>query len=139
MPLTPPPDSWTDAILRAASRTFNGVITVRTPGTPGTFNPTTDVTTGGTAGAVLIQSRAARIQVLGVPREVNGQYGWDSEDHVRFQCEIFPGDPALPKGSVVTIENGGDDPSLTGVTSTVIKALNSSHAALRTIEAVTEG
>ena len=132
-------DDWAAEILEDARTQFNGVVTIRMPDAEGSYNPTADVTTPGAAGAVLIQSRPARIQHIGVPKQRDTQDGWSTEQGIRVQFEILPGDPVIRKGALVDVEDGGRDSALESFVFQVIKAFNSSHAALRTVEASTEG
>ena len=132
-------DDWAAEITEDARTQFNGVVTIRMPSAEGAYNPTTDVTTPGAAGAVLIQSRPARIQHIGAPRQNDSTEGWSTEQGIRVQFEILAGDPVIPKGAEVHVEDGGRDAQLESYVFQVAKALNSSHAALRTVLASTEG
>lgn len=129
--------SWSGEILEAAREFFNGTLTITKPGTPGQLQP--DGTRGpSTPGETVIAPRPARAQHLASPTETNDGNGWDTRRRYRFQCEILPGDKAITKGLVVTFD-GGRDPELEKMTFQVLWATNSSHAAVRTIEAITEG
>lgn len=137
-PLPPLAPSWSEEILDAARWTFNGELTVIKPGAPGSFNPVTDTETGGTPDATIVGWRPARAQHIRLPIENNDGNGWTSRRRFRFQCEIRPGDPAIQQGMVVRFR-GGNDPTLALFAYQVVSAVNSSHAALRTIECITEG
>lgn len=139
MPIPAPAADWSDEILEAVRGEFNGVVTIKMPDTPGEYDPTADTSATGTTGATLIQSRAARIQHVGQPKQKDSQDGWSTEQAIRVQFEILPADPVIPKGAEVHVEDGGKDVSLEEYVFQVVKALNSSHAALRTVVASTEG
>lgn len=131
------PDSWPDEILEAAREFFNGSLSIYVPGEPGTYDPVTDTTTGGTPDVAVISDRPARAQHLRSPQDFNDGNGWDVKRVYRFQCEILAGDPSITKGMVARF-TGGRDPELAKVEFQVVSATNSSHAALRTVEAVSE-
>lgn len=135
-PLTPA-DDWAELILETAKETFNGLITIYRPGTPGTYDPVTDTTVGGTAESIVLGPRAARAQHLRLPQEFNDGTGWDVKRRYRFQFEILDGDPSITKGLYARF-SGGRDPELAKVEFQIASATNSSHAALRTVEAVSE-
>lgn len=128
---------WPVLILEAAREFFNGTLTIYTPGEPGTYDPVADATTGGTPDVVVIGDRPARAQHLRSPQDFNDGTGWDVKRVYRFQCEILPGDPSITKGMVARF-TGGRDPELAKVEFQVVSATNSSHAALRTVEAISE-
>lgn len=138
MALLPFESSWEHEILEAARETFNGFITISRPEAPGIYYPATGEYTDGSPGAVLIADRPARAQHIRLPEEKADGDGWQTKRRYRFQYEILPGDPSITKGLVVTYR-GGLDPELAKMTFQVVWATNSSHAALRTVETVTEG
>ena len=131
-------DDWPAEIRESAREEFNGVITVSKAGEPGTFDPISGGTTGGTPPTILLGPRPARAQNLAMPSEINGGEGWETKRRYRFQCEIQPGDIAIAKGLIVTFD-GGRDPEIEKMTFQVLWATNSSHAAVRTIYCATEG
>lgn len=129
-----------EEILDAAKEFMTGRIEVIDPSniitTP--YDPITDE--GGTAEPeVLIEGRPARIQHINMPSEMSGASEWATKRRFRFQIEILDGDPTLRKGLVVRVLDGANDSSLEQFTYTILSAVNSTQAALRTIEAVTEG
>jgi hypothetical protein len=133
-----PDDSdWSDEIFEAASEEFNGELRVMLPGTPGQFDPDTNTTTGGTDPTVVIDWRDARAQHIRLPLENNDGNGWSTKRRFRFQCELREGDPIVHKGMYVEFR-GGKDHTLEEFAFQVNSAVNSSHAALRTIETSTE-
>lgn len=131
---------WPQEIADAAHEEFTGVISVIDPGTgnPGVYSAETDIRTGATPDDVVLDDRAARIQHIRLPLEMAGSREWSTKRRYRFQIDLLPGDPIITKGMVVRVTNGGRDASLTSFAFTVTAASNSSHAAVRTIETVTE-
>lgn len=140
MALSPPPlaNDWSQVILETAREFMNGEMRVMRPGTPGTYDPVTDGTTGGTPPTVVIDWRPARAQHIRLPLETSDTNGWRTRRRYRFQCEILDGDPIITPGLYVEYR-GGKDPSLASFVYQVTSAVNSSHAALRTVETITEG
>lgn len=132
-----PAGDWPAEILEAARETFNGHLTLYRPGEPGTYDSKTNTFAGGTPDEVLIADRPARAQHIRLPQEYNDGNGWGTKRRYRFQCEILEDDPAITKGLFVRF-SGGRDPELEKVAFQVVSATNSSHAALRTIETVSE-
>lgn len=150
MPLSPIADveDWSAEILEGAKEFFNGRIEVVDPSNIITvpYDPITDEGPTSEAEIVLtndpddtVRGRPARIQHLRVPLENAGSGEWSTKRRFRFQHEMLPGDPTLRKGQLVTVLDGGKDETLTEFSYTITSAVNSSHAALRTIEAITEG
>ncbi len=132
--------SFSEEILDAAREFMTGRIEVIDPSnvieTP--YDPITD--TGGTAEPeVLIANRPARIQQLNMPSESASSGEWATKRRVRFQVEILDGDPTLRKGLIVRVLDGAKDPTLEEFRYTISSAINSTQAALRTLECVTEG
>lgn len=136
LPPTPSESNWAAEILEAAKEEFWGEIGISEPGTPGTW--ANGAVTGGSAGAVVISRRPARIQHLGLPLEIADGNGWGTKRRIRIQFEILETDGPIRKGLTVTVYNGGNDPSLTSYKFQVASAVNSDHAALRTVECVSE-
>lgn len=139
-PLPPPPSSqdWPDEILAVARQQFNCVIDVIDPTrvVDEPYDPITD--TGGTsAPLVVIADRPARVQHIRLPLEQSGASEWGTKRRYRVQCEILTGDALIRKGFMVRVR-GGRDPVLSRFALQVLSASNSSHAALRTIETITE-
>ena len=132
-------DSWAEEIADAAREFFNATIDVLLPGTPGKYNPSSDSYTGGTEDTPVIEDRPARAQHIRLATEQSGSREWSAKRRYRFQIDLLPGDPTVTKGMIVRVRDGGRDPSLVDFAFEVITASNSSHAALRTIETVTEG
>jgi hypothetical protein len=128
---------WSAEILDGAKGEFNGELRIMLPGAPGVYRPVADEVDGGTEALVVIDWRPGRAQHIRLPLEINNGDGWNTERRYRFQCEILDGDPLIPQGSYVEFR-GGKDPSLHDFTFQVTSAVNSSHAALRTILTATE-
>ena len=142
MALSRPPSrrgsSWTDEILEEAATEFNGELTIREPGTPGTYDGQTGTYVGRIPGAVVIPPRKARAVPIRLPGETNDGNGSQTSRRYRFQCIPELNDPTIRKGLIVTF-TGGDDPRLAKMTFQVKFASNGSHMGPRTIETVTEG
>lgn len=135
-PISPAGD-WPALILETAREFFNGSLDILLPGEPGKYDPVEDEITGGTPGVAVISGRPARAQHLRAPQDFNDGTGWDVKRVYRFQCEILDGDPSITKGMFARF-SGGRDPELAKVEFQIVSATNSSHAALRTIEAISE-
>lgn len=138
MPLPAPAASWSEEILEAAREMMNAVITIRDPDILGEYDPVANTQAVLEPGDILVEARAARIQHIQAPRENGAPTGWSTERRVRFQFEILDTDPPIRKGAIVEVLDGGRDPQLEEFLYHVVNALNSSHAALRTVEASTE-
>lgn len=147
-----------------ASGVMNGEVQWFIPGDPGTYDPATDTYVGGTADSV-VGTTIARIQHLREPRNVSTSYEWTTYRRIRVQIPysaialaytgLYPSYAYYPspglypsslllsqpitKGTRGLITNGGKDPALVGRVLVVESALNSSWAALRTVEGVLEG
>lgn len=132
------PDSWPEEILESARMFFNCFIDVFKPGSAGTYDPATDTYTGSADADSIIASRAARAQHIRLPLEESGAYEWSTKRRYRFQIELLEDDPAITKGAIVRVKPGGRDPILQHFAFEVVSASNSSHAALRTIETITD-
>lgn len=140
MALSPIPkaDDWPEEIAALARTQFGAIIDILIPGTPGKYNSKTDLHTGGTPDQVVISGRPARAQQLRLPIEQAGAAEWSAKRRYRFQMDLLPTDPVITKGMVVRVRQNPRDPSLLHFAFQVTAASNSSHAALRTIETVTE-
>lgn len=140
-PLSRPPSRsgshWADEIRDEVVAEFDGEITIREPGVRGDRDPVSGDYGPFTLGAIVLGPRPARAQHIRLPLDSNDGMGSESRRRYRFQCEILDGDPAITKGLVVYFE-GGRDPELAKMTFQVRMATNSSHAAVRTIETLTE-
>lgn len=132
--------SWPEEIAEAAREFMNCTIKVVRPGKSGKYDPTTDDYTGEgyEPEKIILQDRAARAQHIRLALEQAGAYEWSTKRRYRFQIELLADDPTITKGMVVRVTGGGNDPSLQHFAFEVVSASNSSHAALRTIETLTE-
>ena len=122
MGLSKPVGDWSAVIGEAAELFMNGTIEIFDPKVP-----TTKVYSG-----------KARIQHLRRPEIVNGSYEWSAYRNFRFQIPLKDAPSTLKAGLRVKITGGGKDPALVGSFYRVESVKNSSHAAVRTIEAVGE-
>lgn len=128
----PPPAAytdWSDEIAEDAVGEMNGAICIYDP--PSTTPVIGPVNVGDVG-------RRARIQNMRIPRPTTNADEWEVNRAIRFQIEILAGDPPLRKGMVVRVTDGGKDPSLVNFAFIIETAVNSSHAALRTIETISE-
>lgn len=127
---------WEDEVAEVAVGEMNAVIDILDPSGTGTpYDPSTD--TGGLSEpATIITGRPARIQTRREPHTMDAQVVWTTQRRVLIQIELRPDDPIVSKGFVVRVTDGGRDPSLTRYAFEVLNAVNSSHAAVRTIQAI---
>lgn len=146
MALSRPPSrggsSWEDEIADEARGEYNGTIVVRKPGVRGSRDRITGDYGPFVLGDVVLSARPARAQHIRLPLDSNDGTGSQARRRYRFQCDILDGDPLITEESItqglVVYFTGGRDPELAKMTFQVRMATNSSHAAVRTIEAVTE-
>lgn len=131
-------DDWLAEIAAEALKEFTASIMVILPGFSGRYDPELDAHVGADTGSVALAERPARIQHIRLPLETAGSAEWATRRRYRFQVELRPGDPVITKGMIVVVTDGGRDPNLEAFTYEVISATNSSHAAIRTIETITE-
>lgn len=133
-------EAWPDEILEVAREFFNCVIDVLNPGSPGKYDPIADDYTGEgyIPDEIVLDGREARAQQIRLPLEQAGAREWATKRRYRFQTEIVDGDYPITKGMVVRVRAGGRDPVLQHFAFEVASASNSSHAALRTLECITE-
>ena len=134
------PSDWTAPITAMAKQHMRGVIDIydpKTSATNGHYDPTTDAQPTSAAVKVL-SARAARIQPIRTDQILNDAGEFVIQRFVRFQIEILPGDPFLREGLIVRVTDGGRDSTLTALAFQVLSAVNSSDAAIRTIEAVAQ-
>lgn len=131
------PAGWQDVIASVAAEYMNGVIQIVNPSAALTpYDPVTGQ--GGEPQQTPIFEGPARIQHIRFPRETPGTYQWGANRYFRFQIDY---DPAveIQKGFTIYVTDGGRDVTLEALRFEVISAVNSSHRAVRTIEAVTDG
>ncbi len=132
-------ESWWSEIADAARAEFRGVVSILDPSNVVTtpYDPVTGTGGPGEA-AVVIDHRPARIQHLRPPFESDGSAHVDATRRVRVQLDIQAGDPDITPGFIVRVDGGGNDTTLTHYRYKVVSALNSSQAALRTLECTTQ-
>lgn len=132
-------DDWSSEIAEDAVGEMNGEISVIKPNTADDSDYDPEADSGGTAApSTVLSHRRARIQHLKAPSDATGGGQWGTKTFIRFQVENKTDDPLILKGMIVVVHNGGKDKALEAFTYEVTRAVNSSHAALRTIEAVSE-
>ncbi len=85
----------------------------------------------------LLFSTKARVQQIRRPLDIISGEQWGNRRSVRVQIPLSATSSLIEKGLVVRIL-GGNDPALAKVTLIVQSAINSSHAAVRTIECISE-
>lgn len=135
MPLVRVGAHWSDVIGDVAAEYMNGVIDIFTVGkNPVPFDPKTGQG-GGEIETPVASNVVARIQHVREPRPVTTTYEATTYRRFRFQVSLAEyGALAIPEGARVRIVDGGRDPSLVGKVIVVTSSVNSSHAAVRTIE-----
>lgn len=138
LPRIRPDSNWSEEIAEAAREMFDGELEVSIPGEPGVYDPIAGTYGPGTPPQVILSRRPARAQHIRLPSDSNDGNGWQTRRRYRFQCDILPGDLSVTKGLLVRFY-GGRDPELEKMIFHIQWATNSSHAAIRTIEAETEG
>lgn len=129
---------WADEIAEAAREMFDGELEISTPSTPGVYDPISGEYSPEIPGEIILSRRPARAQHLISPSDSNDGNGWQTYRRYRFQCDILPGDTSVTKGLLVRFY-GGRDPEVPKMVFAVDWATNSSSAAIRSIEASTEG
>lgn len=134
------PSDWTAPITAMVKAHMRGVIDIydpKTAATSGHYDPTTDAQP--TSAAVkILSARAARIQPIRTDQILNDAGEFVIQRFVRFQIELLADDPALHEGLIVRVTDGGKDTVLTKFAFQVLSAVNSSDAAVRTIETVAQ-
>jgi hypothetical protein len=129
---------WRAPIIEADKKEMRGVISIHVSGdAPDSYDPFQD-SGGRRSKRYLVENRAARIQHLRAPADASTDDQWQMKRSFRFKIELLPGDPVIPQGAIVRVIDGGEDPTLVAYQFTVTSAVNSSSAATRTIEAVSE-
>ena len=133
-------DDWSAEITEDAVTEMKATISVIDPNSetaPSDYDPETD---SGTAAipTTLLDHRRARAQFMRPPSDEAGAAEWSTRTRMVFQVDLLPGDPFIPKGCIVIVHDGGKDPALAMVRYEVMRAVNSSEAALRTIYTASE-
>lgn len=129
---------WAEEIAESARETFDGELEIFKPGTPGKLDPITGIHAPGTPEEIILSRRPARAQHIRLPLDSNDGNGWQTRRRYRFQCDFLAGDLSVTKGLLVRFF-GGRDPEVPKMLYQVQWATNSSSAAIRTVETLTEG
>lgn len=132
-------DDWSGEIAEDAVTEMKGEISVIDPNT----ETSTDYDPEGDSGAsstptTLLDHRRARIQQYRTPSDDSGAGQWNTKTHIRVQVDLLDTDPVIPSGMIVVVHNGGKNKWLEQYTFEVQRSVNSSSAALRTIDAISE-
>lgn len=130
------PDNWIDEIADAAETEMRATISFWEPQPSVPYDAETD--TGGPVDPIELFSTKARVQHLGTPGEATAGGEWITERRFRFQFPLREWTDLIPKGTIVQVDDGHRDSALEGVTYTVLSAIGSSNAAVRTVECVSE-
>lgn len=130
------PSNWADEIAQEAERWMNCTATFYDP-VPG--NPPT---------LTKLFEAKARWQHLRTPVDSSNATAWSTKRAGRIQVPLNAATGLVKRGLIVRLSPGVDpvtgaliplrDPTLALISFTTQNAVNSSHAALRTIEVVTE-
>jgi hypothetical protein len=129
-------DAVGERIAVVAKRFMKGYVAFYDPGAKGTYNSALDAYVGGTPDTLLFGSKA-RIQNLNesdAPKRNEDAGQFDFRLQIPLEAETVP----LKKGHVALIIDGGRDPKLVGLRLQVKPSLNSSMAAVRTVNCVVE-
>lgn len=86
----------------------------------------------------VISNRSARVQQQRTPTIATEAGQQIAKRAFLFEIELKAGDPIIKKNMVIRVTNGGRDPQLVNYVFTVTNSVNSSEAAIRTIETITE-
>lgn len=125
--------TWQEEIESVASQFRKAVISV--------YDPTN--LTGGKPTAV-ISRRRARVQMLRSPAVATDSSQQIAKRPFQFETELLAGDPVIQKDHIIrihSVESKGSipgDPALLTFVFTVTDGVNSSEAALRTINTLSE-
>jgi len=132
-------DDWPDEIAAAARDEFNCTIDITDPNTVTTtdYDPTTD-TGGGSTVLTIMTDRPARMQQLHIPQEAITPGVAGKKRDVRFQIDLLPDDPIIRSGFIVRVRSTTRNQKLLRFAFVVNSEINSSHAALTTIETTTD-
>lgn len=90
------------------------------------------------AESIIVNNRPARVVVTQRPMSILGTDQWNVERRLRVQLENRAGDPIFAKGFTIRILNGGKDATLVRYAFTIMTNVSDSHAAVRTLECISE-
>lgn len=134
LPFPPPStDDWAAEIAEAAGELMGAIISVYLPGDPA--NQDED---GYSPPSVVLSRRRARVQHLKATRELNGEVRPEKRRNFRIQIDLTTDLPIIGEGMFIRVDDADRDPSLEQYVYSVVSAVNSSNAALRTIECVSD-
>lgn len=87
---------------------------------------------------IIIDGRPARLVTTQRPMQILGTDQWNVERRTRIQIENLGTDPIFQKGWTVRFKNGGKDQTLTQYAFVIMTNVSDSHAAVRTLECISE-
>lgn len=87
---------------------------------------------------IIVDNRPARLAVTERPMQILGTDQWNVMRRIRVQVENRVGDPIFAKGFTIRVLNGGKDATLTRYAFTIMTNVSDSHAAVRTLECISE-
>lgn len=116
--------TWQEEIEEVASQFRGALISVYDPSAPGL--------------TAVISRRPARVQQVRTPSIAHDSGQQIVKRPFLFEIELRTTDPLIRKGYIIRIHTCDRDPTLRHYGFTVSDAVNSSEAALRTINTVTE-
>ena len=88
--------------------------------------------------SVVVDNRRARVVATEQPTSILGTDQWNVERRARVQIENLPTDPIFEKSWTIRVLDGGEDATLTRYSFTVMTNTSDSHAAVRTLECISE-
>lgn len=87
---------------------------------------------------IIVDNRPARLAVTERPMQILGTDQWNVMRRLRVQVENRVGDPIFAKGFTIRVLNGGKDATLARYAFTIMTNVSDSHAAVRTLECISE-
>ena len=112
---------WSDEIAAEAIGEMNGAIRVY-----------------GRDATVIVDNRPARMVITERPMQILGTDQWNVMRRLRVQIENKADDPIFEKGFTIRALDGGKDVTLTRYAFTIMTNVSDSHAAVRTLECISE-
>ena len=91
-----------------------------------------------TTGEAVLERRSARIQQQRTPTVVTEAGERRTKRSFLFEIELRESDPIIEEDMLIRVHDGGKDKQLEVYGFTVLNSVNSSEAAIRTIEAATD-
>jgi hypothetical protein len=114
-------DNWSDEIAEEAVGEFNATIRIYDD-----------------QKSVVVDNRSARIVITERPMQILGTDQWNVMRRARFQIVNNPADPIFQKAWTIRVLNGGEDATLERYAFTIMTNVSDSHAAVRTLECISE-